>query len=550
MQRVVLNQTRFFDCAIAICGLLFSMPLLICTAIWIKIVSRGTIFFRQERIGYHGRPFKIFKFRTMKIGSANKGAGTVTLKNDQRLIKGARVLRKFKIDELPQLLNVLNGTMAIVGPRPTVPDDYEEMTPKQRGRCEVKPGVTGLAQIYGNTTLSWPQRIKYDLQYVRQKCFLLDLKIICVTFYLLLTNRADTHPAGDDEWFEKKPRIVCVGSNLESLEVITGLIQSEANIVGLVTLPSEEDHAHVSDYADLHSICEGNKIPCIDTKNINSSETISSIRLLKPDYIYTLGWSQIFQSDLLQIPSQYIVGSHPTLLPFGRGRAPIPWTILQEQRRSAVTLFRMEKTVDDGEILLQKKFEIPKEANASDVYSLVAACLREAYCEIYECHELEQPIKPIKRVPHSETYRGKRVKADGHIDFAMSANEIVKLVRAVSEPFPGAYLYYGGQRLEVWQASKDGVPPYIGTVGQVLLKDCQRLLVQAGDSPLWLSHLTCDGKPVLISEIRVGDKFGYVAEDKIFEMKQEIFEMKHEILRLKRDLLQQNKAEKYKEKAC
>ena len=177
-------------------------PILALAAVIIKRGSRGPVFFTQERIGRGGAPFKLYKFRTMSVGAENSGAGTVSVKRDARVFAGGNFLRKFKIDELPQLLNVLNGTMSLVGPRPTVRADYERMNAEQRRRAAVPPGLTGLAQVSGNTGLSWPRRIEYDLIYVDQHNLLLDIGIMTKTALLIFTNRVETHPAGDDEWAE------------------------------------------------------------------------------------------------------------------------------------------------------------------------------------------------------------------------------------------------------------------------------------------------------------------------------------------------------------
>ncbi len=193
---------RVFDVCLAISGLVMLSPVLLCAAVMIRLGSRGSILFRQERIGQNEMPFNILKFRTMVVGAADGDRGSVSLRHDPRLFQGAHTLRRFKIDELPQLVNVLNGTMAIVGPRPTVREDYLRMNEAQRRRSLVKPGMTGLAQINGSTSLMWPERIEYDLAYVAQSSLGLDVKIILRTVWLTLTGKAETHPLGDTEWPE------------------------------------------------------------------------------------------------------------------------------------------------------------------------------------------------------------------------------------------------------------------------------------------------------------------------------------------------------------
>ena len=166
----------------------------------IRLGSRGSILFKQERIGQYEMPFVILKFRTMAVGCDEPGLGSVTLRNDPRLFRGAETLRRLNIDELPQLVNVLRGTMSIVGPRPTVREDHLRMNEEQRKRYLVKPGITGLAQVSGKTALMWPKRIEYDLEYVAQASLFLDAKIILRTVWLTLAGKAETHPIEDTEW--------------------------------------------------------------------------------------------------------------------------------------------------------------------------------------------------------------------------------------------------------------------------------------------------------------------------------------------------------------
>ncbi len=193
-------MSRFANIILALVGILVVTPILLLAIIWIKLVSSGNCLFTQMRVGLNGKPFRIIKLRTMDIDTGNTYTGSVTVEHDPRLFSGAEFIRSTKIDELPQLFNILGGTMAWVGPRPTVIEDYIRMNDEQRQRFLVRPGVTGLAQISGNTSLSWPERIKYDIEYIHRQSFLYDLKIMVGTAKLILFNRSKTYSAGDDEW--------------------------------------------------------------------------------------------------------------------------------------------------------------------------------------------------------------------------------------------------------------------------------------------------------------------------------------------------------------
>lgn len=191
---------RLIDILLSGTALIAVAPLLAVVALAVRACSPGPALFRQQRIGLRGKPFEVLKFRTMHVANAFRLHATTTTAADPRVFPLGNFLRRLKIDELPQLLNVLRGEMSLVGPRPTVAEDYRQMTNDQRRRAEAVPGMTGLAQIRGNTSLCWPERIEWDLQYVDQWSLWLDLKILAETIWMVATLKAETHPAQADEW--------------------------------------------------------------------------------------------------------------------------------------------------------------------------------------------------------------------------------------------------------------------------------------------------------------------------------------------------------------
>ena len=189
---------RLFDFIVSLLIVIILGWLIILCFVISSIVHKSNGFYLQERIGKKEKRFYIFKLKSM-----NKIKGyesTITTKNDPRVTKFGSFLRKTKLDELPQVINVLLGSMSLVGPRPTVESDYKRMITEQKMRFNVKPGITGLAQVNGNTSMLWPERIDLDLEYIEKRTFFLDIKIILETISLVLTNTAETHPASDDEW--------------------------------------------------------------------------------------------------------------------------------------------------------------------------------------------------------------------------------------------------------------------------------------------------------------------------------------------------------------
>ena len=186
---------RGMDIAFSLLGLVLALPILAIAAGLIKITSRGPVFFKQERVGKDGERFNIYKLRTMRV-DAEKLTGPIWAReNDPRITLVGRLLRKTHVDEIPQLINVLRGEMAIVGPRPERPvfvSDLSRKIPDYEKRLKVKPGITGLAQVwhrYDETIEDVKKKIKYDLLYIKEMCVLTDLRIMARTILVVLTGK-------------------------------------------------------------------------------------------------------------------------------------------------------------------------------------------------------------------------------------------------------------------------------------------------------------------------------------------------------------------------
>ena len=174
-------MNRAVDVAGATLGLALASPALALAAVAIKLEDGGPILYRQRRVGLHGEDFELLKLRTMVVGAERLGAGYAVDEGDPRITRVGRVLRKLSLDELPQLWNVVRGEMSLVGPRPTLRYQVERYTTRQRRRLEVKPGITGWAQVHGRAELPWDDRIELDVWYVENRSPWLDLKILLRT---------------------------------------------------------------------------------------------------------------------------------------------------------------------------------------------------------------------------------------------------------------------------------------------------------------------------------------------------------------------------------
>jgi lipopolysaccharide/colanic/teichoic acid biosynthesis glycosyltransferase len=179
---------RIFDIAIAVIALVVLSPVIAVAAVAIKFGSRGPVLYRQRRIGLHGAEFEMLKLRTMVEGSDPVGVGTVVSREDPRVTRAGRLLRRTSLDEIPNLVNVLRGEMAIVGPRPTIPAQVADYTPRQHRRHEVRPGITGWAQVQGRAGIPWEERIELDVWYVEHRGAALDARILLKTLWLQITG--------------------------------------------------------------------------------------------------------------------------------------------------------------------------------------------------------------------------------------------------------------------------------------------------------------------------------------------------------------------------
>jgi len=193
---------RALDVAGAAAGLALASPVLGLAALAVKLEDGGPVLFRQERVGKDGEPFELLKLRTMVVGAEGLGPGYAVNRGDPRITRVGRIVRRLSLDELPQLWNVLRGDMSLIGPRPTLRYQVERYTERQRRRLEVRPGITGWAQIHGRATLPWEERIELDVWYVEHRSPLVDLKILLRTPLALFGG---TYKGATGGWRDDSP---------------------------------------------------------------------------------------------------------------------------------------------------------------------------------------------------------------------------------------------------------------------------------------------------------------------------------------------------------
>jgi lipopolysaccharide/colanic/teichoic acid biosynthesis glycosyltransferase len=195
--------TRGLDLVIAGAAAVLGAPVFVAIAIAIRVESRGPIILRQTRVGLGGEDFELLKFRTMVPDAHRLGTGWLIAEHDPRITRVGRFLRRWSLDELPQVFNVLRGDMSVVGPRPTLRYQVDQYTPFQRRRLEVRPGITGWAQVLGRNRLTWPQRIELDVWYVDNRSILLDIRLLLRTLPMLARPTGVYNDARGD-WGERE----------------------------------------------------------------------------------------------------------------------------------------------------------------------------------------------------------------------------------------------------------------------------------------------------------------------------------------------------------
>lgn len=260
-------------------------------------------------------------------------------------------------------------------------------------------------------------------------------------------------------------KTVFIGSVISSKYALETLIKNNVNL-DLVCSLNEEAANNVSDYYPIHEIAEKHGIPFLKFNKINNDEVLQTVKEIGPEFIYVIGLSQIISEKLLNLASKYSIGFHPTPIPKHRGRAAIPWQVILGVQESKVSLFKLDKGMDSGDIIKQFPYRIEETDYAMDVYIKICEAMSEAIKESIE--SIYNDSVEFKKQNHENaTFLLVRRPEDGKIDWKISDKEIESLIRATSKPYPGAFSFYKEEKVVFWKAHLEKNDNYIGIPGQI-----------------------------------------------------------------------------------
>lgn len=291
------------------------------------------------------------------------------------------------------------------------------------------------------------------------------------------------------------------GSVNSSRKTLEKLIEYDMNVVSVLGL-DPDSAANVSGYQDLKAMSEAAGLEFHYFSKLNDPEIVSLVREKQPDFFFVIGLSQIVREELLAIPRYGCIGYHPTRLPKGRGRAAIAWIVLGEAEPAA-TFFLMDEGVDSGAILSQVAVETTGEEYAQDIIDKIMDAISLALDQVLP--DMKRGTLTVAVQDEAEaTYLGKRAPEDGLIDWSQPADDIHRLIRAVSRPLPGAFTFLQDKKLIIWRAERVTDPVYKGVPGRILTAEGARIMVQTGAGCLVLT----DYEGVNPASLRVGKKLG------------------------------------------
>ncbi|MBI5298913.1 MAG: methionyl-tRNA formyltransferase [Deltaproteobacteria bacterium] len=301
-------------------------------------------------------------------------------------------------------------------------------------------------------------------------------------------------------------KVVFVGCVEFSRFALKALIDAKADIVGIFTIDDSLKKG-VSDFACFDDLINGLNIPIFKFRDFNSKESLQTLENLNPDLMYVIGWSWLVKKQLMDVPKKGVIGLHPTLLPKGRGRAPIPWTILNGLKQSGATIFFIAEQADAGDILKQVSYPIDEDETATTLYKKVCEATYQLVSETYP-KLIANREERLKQDDSLATLWIKRKPSDGLLHWSHSTKNLYTLIRAVTHPYPGAFTFLRGKKMIVWQA-KPTLCPKESFAGSVVSVQNDGVVVTTGDGALLLELVQWEGdsKKAASDVLKVGDVF-------------------------------------------
>lgn len=301
-------------------------------------------------------------------------------------------------------------------------------------------------------------------------------------------------------------KIIFIGAVESSYIFLETLLEKQIKIEKVFTI---FDNKYNSDYRDLRPLCQKYNVEVVGIKNINDEENIKIIKEINPDFIFVIGISQLIKKEIIDIPKFGCIGLHPSLLPKNRGRAVLPWTILNEEKETGLTLFKIDEGTDSGDILVQEKIKISEREDSNTLYQKILLAIKKVIEENIE-NILTQEITYKKQLEEEATYCAIRTMEDGEIDWNKSAKDIDKLIRATTKPYPGAYTYHKGEKLIIWTSEiveKDNWSALSGQRVEILKG--QGVKVKTGNGILLIKDIEYEGQQLKADNFFkiVGKKF-------------------------------------------
>ncbi|MGL4393460.1 MAG: methionyl-tRNA formyltransferase [Fusobacteriaceae bacterium] len=286
-------------------------------------------------------------------------------------------------------------------------------------------------------------------------------------------------------------KIVFIGTVTSSYVALEEMLKLGTKIEAVFTMKNNKFN---SDYANLVPICKEYNIKVYEIENINDEENIFIIKNIEPDFIFVIGISQIIKKEIISLAKKYCIGLHPSLLPKNRGRAVLGWTILQEEKKTGITLFKIEEGVDSGEIIFQEEILLDKTENIESLSIKILKSLRNII-KLQLKNILEEKIILKKQDEKEATYCAIRTPGDSKINWNDSAKNIEKLIRASSKPYQGAFSYHKRKKIIIWDAEIVKKDNWLGLPGQrvEILKDVG-VKVKTGNGLLLLKKISYDHK--------------------------------------------------------